>query len=329
MAFRPDAAAQRRDGRVRSPLLELPAAAALLPAWLGLAGQWHWILDLFAHFRWQYLPVAIAVIVLARRQRCRGLLWAGFATLLLNTALIAQVALQSRPEATALAPDFALRVLTINVLGSNPDKQAVVDHIRAADADIVFLAEADAAWVQALAPLDATYPHQLLHPRPDSFGLALISRIPLEAPQVRHLSPDARPTAIATLTHHGRRLLFVGMHPPPPMGAALAAVRDAQIAALGNLAAQAPVPVIAAGDFNATPWSAPMRRLAERGIGLHGQPGAWRSTWMKGTPLGIPIDHVLTSAPLWVESRQVGPDVGSDHRPVLATVRWVGTGERP
>lgn len=322
MALRSDAAAGR-NGRVRSRLLSLLAGAALLPAWLGLAGGWHWALDLFAHFRWQYLLVAIAVMLLARWQRNRWLLATGVATLLLNAVLIGQVALQSRPGPAALAPDFSLRVLAINVLGSNPDKQAVLDHIRATDADIVFLAEADEAWVQALAPLSAAYPHQLLHPRPDNFGLALLSRVPLEAAQVRQVSPGARPTAIATLTHQSRRLLFIGMHPPPPMGAALAAVRDAQIAALGELAAQVPFPVIAVGDFNATPWSAPMRRLAQRGLGLHGQPDAWQPTWMRGSPLGIPIDHVLTTAPLRVDIRQVGPHVGSDHRPVLATVRWM------
>lgn len=49
----------------------LLAALSLLPSWLGLGGGWHWVLDLFAHFPWQYLIAGFAVIgrTLRRRQR--------------------------------------------------------------------------------------------------------------------------------------------------------------------------------------------------------------------------------------------------------------------
>ena len=39
-------------------------------------------------------------------------------------------------------------------------------------------------------------------------------------------------------------------------------------------------------------------------------------------PARIPIDHVMTGSGLRVVERTVGPDLGSDHRPVIATIGW-------
>jgi endonuclease/exonuclease/phosphatase (EEP) superfamily protein YafD len=45
-------------------------------------------------------------------------------------------------------------------------------------------------------------------------------------------------------------------------------------------------------------------------------------TWSANTPFAIPIDHVLATSPLVITSRSVGPDVGSDHRPLDFVVGW-------
>ena len=71
------------------------------------------------------------------------------------------------------------------------------------------------------------------------------------------------------------------------------------------------------GDFNATPWSnafaGPSSRGWRRATGLAPTwPVAWRGV------MGIPIDHVLASSAWRVGGARVGPDIGSDHRPVMA-----------
>ena len=55
----------------------------------------------------------------------------------------------------------------------------------------------------------------------------------------------------------------------------------------------------------------------------HGAPG----TWMKSNPLiTIPIDHIMfrpdSNRPIHCRNRWVGPDLGSDHRPVVADIVW-------
>jgi endonuclease/exonuclease/phosphatase (EEP) superfamily protein YafD len=74
------------------------------------------------------------------------------------------------------------------------------------------------------------------------------------------------------------------------------------------------------GDLNCTPWSPAFDRLlaaarlrdSGRGRGLH-------PTWFSAVPfVGLPIDHVLVGPGVGVRGRHVGPDIGSDHRPVIA-----------
>ncbi len=82
--------------------------------------------------------------------------------------------------------------------------------------------------------------------------------------------------------------------------------------------------IIVAGDFNTAPWSSPFRKLlrltdmrnTNQGYGM-------QSTWNSHSPifLRMPIDHILCSRKFKVAYRKVGGDVGSDHLPVVATLR--------
>ena len=83
-------------------------------------------------------------------------------------------------------------------------------------------------------------------------------------------------------------------------------------------------PVIVAGDFNMPVESSIYRRywggfanaFSKVGIGY-----GWteRST-VKGIEVGVRVDHVLTGAGLVPCACEAGPDVGSDHLPLLAAI---------
>ena len=88
--------------------------------------------------------------------------------------------------------------------------------------------------------------------------------------------------------------------------------------ALINFANARDVPLIVAGDFNLTPWSTILQRLG-RETGLR-RSITFTPTW----PLGrkrmpfVTIDNVFVSKAFAVVSAEVGPYVGSDHRPIIA-----------
>jgi endonuclease/exonuclease/phosphatase (EEP) superfamily protein YafD len=179
----------------------------------------------------------------------------------------------------------------------------------------------DDTWAEAIATLEPLYPHRVVHPRADRFGIAVLSRLPLANRRIEELA-DGPPVVIADLAIGAKGCLLVAAHPPAPIAADWSVRRDAQLAAIGDLAASESRPVIVAGDLNSTPWSHGFRRLVSPGglkdsaVGRGLQP-TWNARRLAPR---IPIDHVIVSPEVRVISRRVGPDVGSDHLPVEATL---------
>lgn len=290
--------------------------ALLAAPWLGLAGRWHWTLDLFCHFQGQYLLASLTVLAWALWRRRRGLQACALLTLLLVGSLLGRAFLPVNPARPATP---SLRVISLNVLTANPDKARVLAYLTAAKADLLFLMEVDAEWAAALEPLKRSHAHHHLEPRQDNFGLALFSRLPLQS--VRTLHPaDGPPVIRAELVHEGRSFVFLGAHPPPPLGGRLADLRDAQLTALARQVAELDRSVLLAGDLNATPWSQALRPLAEAGLtSLH---PVWPPTWRAGSIFALPIDHAFVTPPLVLLSRRTGPNLASDHRPLEIGLGW-------
>jgi endonuclease/exonuclease/phosphatase (EEP) superfamily protein YafD len=125
------------------------------------------------------------------------------------------------------------------------------------------------------------------------------------------------PRAIEILLPDGVALLAI--HPLSPSSEFRARQNDRQLLFATNWAAGQDGPTIVVGDFNATPWSYPFRRLisstdlsnSARGFGLD------LSYPADGNPLiRVPIDHLLFSDGLAVVDRRLGPAMGSDHFPL-------------
>lgn len=298
------------------------ALTALLPSWLGLLGAWNWILDLFSHFRWQYLAVALIVLAIAAWRRAWAVVAVAALTLLLNGWLIGRLAWRHAPGSAPSVAATGLSVISLNVLRVNARKQEVIEYLRVADADIIFLMEIDDPWLAALRSLESTHPHHITSARTDNFGLALFSRVPLQDARLEYLAGSGAPTVMASVELEGRQLTVMGTHPMPPVGSHAARLRDLQLAALTSVVRHSAVPVLLVGDFNATPWSRAMRVLASGGLGFRGNAAPWKPTWRVGSLLAIPIDHALCTEPLAVTKHEIGPDVGSDHRPVSLRVGW-------
>ena len=78
--------------------------------------------------------------------------------------------------------------------------------------------------------------------------------------------------------------------------------------------------VAVCGDFNTVPWSGPFRHLASRSgmTDLYGD-GAWSGySWPTWTSvLRVPLDNCLVSGGVAVTGHRHGPDIGSDHFPLV------------
>jgi vancomycin resistance protein VanJ len=96
--------------------------------------------------------------------------------------------------------------------------------------------------------------------------------------------------------------------------------------AASRLIARAQGPTIVAGDFNLPVESLIYRRYWSSLANAFSRAGRGRGHSKFTSKFGIRIDHILTG-PGWRARRaKVGPYVGSDHRPVIADLEWIGPG---
>jgi endonuclease/exonuclease/phosphatase (EEP) superfamily protein YafD len=283
---------------------------------LGFLGRFHWLLDLFSHFRVQYLLglscLGLVLLIGRRRKTAIACLMAA----LLNAMVV--LPLFFGEEVLPTSPTKTFRVLQLNVNTQQGDPQRVLQLIDEVDPDFIVLEELNRHWIQQLSVLETKYPHSLVSPREDNFGIGLYSKWELLDQQIVEFGSAEVPSAFADLSFEGIAVRVIATHPLPPMSAINFQLRNEQLAKLAE-AVDSGTPTLMLGDFNATPWNYFFRNLlkesglrdSSRGFGI--QP-----TWPSFSRLlSIPIDHCLHSEQIVIVGREIGPDVGSDHYPVI------------
>lgn len=272
-------------------------------------------------------PVAVAA-GLARR-------WALFATaLVVALAHVAFVApeLAARSPLPAAAPGVrAVRLFNANVYFANERSGGIAEEIRASRPDVVFLQESTPAIVEAIGATGALdeLPYRLAVPRNDPFGALLAARWPLLDQDVVEL--DGRPVLLrATVETEGGPLRLYAVHVVAPFGGGRAPWVN-EMRRITEAVRTERLPVLLAGDFNATWGHQAFRRLLDSSLtdaaAARGRP--FQMTWRQGRflPPMTRIDHVLTTDGLAVVSIRTGEGGGSDHRPLVADiVRTVAPG---
>lgn len=300
----------------------LGAVVLCLPTLLALFARWSWVLDLCTHYRVYYamllVPCGLALLLFrGLRTIAVGVLVVG----LWNVAWI--VPLYVPPDVAAgNSETHRLRFLLANVRVTNRRYDLVKALIAREQPDVVLLEEVNAAWLAALEDTLDDYPHRVERPLDSTFGMALYSRLPLDMHRVRQFGKAGVPSIVARVTIDGRQLTIVGTHPRPPMSEAKAAARNEQLRDVARYLQHLDGHRIVLGDLNSTSWSPHFADFlsvsglmdSRRGFGI--QP-----TWMalRGA-IRLPIDHALVSPEISVTDRRVGPDIGSDHRPVIVDV---------
>jgi endonuclease/exonuclease/phosphatase (EEP) superfamily protein YafD len=276
--------------------------------------------ELMSHFRVQYLVIQIVtLLLLVLFQRSRWLLL-GVALLCLNGFPIAQYYLpQHRSETTQLAK---FKLLQLNVLKKNNQYAKVVSLVQKEQPDIITFEEIDQTWLDQLKPLSEAYPYKQSVPQDNNFGIGLYSKFPLKNIKLEHFGKPYRGMVFPFIsaTVHAEKLpsfTVMAAHPLPPMGGFH--TRNSQLADMAARRSTFGKNLIIAGDMNLSQWSSyfgdftKISGLRDSQLGFGVQP-TWPSTAFL---MLTPIDHVLVSENFVVLDRRIGPDVGSDHLPVI------------
>ncbi len=312
-----------RDRRGRTPWLVVKGACvavALVHPIATALGRQFWIADLISHFQAPALVatvLACAVMIGARHRR--------LALVLAAIALFQVVPLLQYSGSNPVLPDPGsherLRILMANVLYENESYDGLARLIEREKPDIVALVEYTPLWQQGLALVRLKYPYRREYPA-GADGLALwFRKRPIEINTAEVLLQDRHPVMSARFEFAGRERRLWLVHPTSPFKIRFLEGGHAEIDAIADRIGEEPGSRIVVGDMNSTEGSAHFRHflqvtgLRDSRLGF-GRQGSWPTD----RPYRIAIDHAFLSDDLAVVDRRLGPDVGSDHFPLILDV---------
>jgi endonuclease/exonuclease/phosphatase (EEP) superfamily protein YafD len=253
------------------------------------------------------LGVMLAAVLVLARQRFKAIVV--IAASAIFWIAVAPFWLASEDKLDESRPTVRLALL------QNSNARAV-EYILLTQPDLVAIADPSSPERDRTSDLEAAYPLRLrlaeggpivlarqglgLEPMPGS-------RADLELLRARILHGDS--SFDLAVVHLGR---------PWPLGAGSKNPTDPVADLATNLAGDTSR-IIILGDFNRTPWMSDMMNLSSAsGVSAKTAPGTWPG-WMP-RPFRLPLDLVIVGRDLSVKSVQLGPDLGSDHLPVIAEI---------
>ena len=287
---------------------------------LGLLDRVWWAFEVADVFRLQYLFVLVAAALaglLLRRPRVAAL-----AALLaaVNFAVLGIPIARNAAAAPSAPTSGTLRLLVANVEVGNTDFAAVERLVAQTHPDLFGVTELTPAMAQHLGKELTGYRTHVLATRGDAYGIGVYSRVPLLSATVVRFPADGPPTVVARLRVAGKPVAVVVTHVHTPFAGS---IHVRQLDALATARSQFGKRVVVCGDFNTPPWSGPLRHFAADAR-LHDLYGshAWAAyswpTW--GYVLRVPIDNCFVSNGVVVTGHHDGPNVGSDHRPLVVDI---------
>ena len=291
-----------------------------------LFGKVHWVLELASHFQVYYICAAAFLLIgnLILWRKVHALIALGLVGFGVYQLLPYYL---PAPEVEGAGEEYTVMLLNVNY--ANQKTAAVKAAIAEADPDILVLQEITPRWRKELESLVTQYRHSLSLPEEGAFGIWILSKFELVDIDIQRSGNRADIAFLhATYKTGDRELEVVALHPYPPTSGNGAEIRN-KILEAATVYASGESTRMAVGDFNCSPWSPYFRDFVrETGLRDSAQGLGVKSTWFPRQPIfGIPIDHILVSPDIEVVEREVGGDVGSDHRSVVVKFR-IAPGEK-
>ena len=245
-----------------------------------------------------------------------------------------------------MTEEDSLIVLTANLGNGRARPPLLVSLLQDVHPQVAAFQEVSLTQSQALSgSLREEYPYQALFP--DGFaGKALLSQFPILRAELLPLG-DERPDLLVELRVGKVKLTALNAHPPPPRpgkdGVRFSAATWREIQSLGKLAVESD-PCLLLGDFNLVPSRQEYQWLRSQGLKdafaevgrgwgatLPRRIGPWkRFLWLNRLLSWVPllptlrVDYLWCSPGIYPLRAWVGPDIGSDHLPLLGRVNLAG-----
>jgi endonuclease/exonuclease/phosphatase (EEP) superfamily protein YafD len=271
-----------------------------------------------------WLTFAIAVLAMwiwrgTGRSRLR---WAASALLVAFLLLTAFLLAPLAASRTLPPAGNSFRLVSFNMYKANPDPSRVSAWLARQDADIIVLLEAGPANRKALETLRGRYPYTYDCSGRNRCSTLILSRFPAAEvwPLARGDADNRRTLSAIVARFHvaGITLPITALHlnRPWPLGD-----QGPDLGRLTEAVASRGREGVIVGDFNSAPWTFLARGIARAGATrlASGATGTWPAD-APSPALMLPLDQLYLGSCLEVTALHKGPDLGSDHLPIVADI---------
>ena len=206
-------------------------------------------------------------------------------------------------------------VVSFNLHSSNQDFTKFKDWITELEPDFILLQELTPRWSDLIKrDLSSLYPKQKLLARTDNFGVGILVHQRHADKSLDFIVHELSGQIPALELRIDSQALF-SVHLMPPLNRELHQLRESQLRDLALLCKLSGPEILVGGDFNCLPWTASFRAFVEESELRHLN-SALALSWPASRPL-LALDHFFWRGKQQIFRMSVGPDLGSDHRPIL------------
>lgn len=338
--------AKKSSGLRRIARLAFFAFASL--SILCATARFFWIGELVANLRWQVGEAGLAIALLLFLARARRM---AVATLAISGLHVWPALALLIPRVQPVSSGPELCVASCNLWYANQDEDRLRAWLATDQPDVAALFEISEFWAEAIPRLSHDYPYQVIVPSPDlderraallsdleredheiispyhvRWGLALISRTPLEFVHLHGAPECPDPYVEAETVISGARIHVVALHPERPGLPQRIARRNRLLEHVAASTRWTDMSIVC-GDLNATLYSPAFADFVEAAQLIDTRQGFGRqASW--NPPMHLPgywidLDHILVRAGFAVLDCRLGSEIGSDHLPVIARLRSI------
>ena len=212
-----------------------------------------------------------------------------------------------------------ISLLNANVLMTNRNFGGLLELVRQNEPDVLLLLEPGLEWETAVEPLRSRYPFVLSEPLPNTYGMILMSRLPMKG-AIRHLLQPGVPSAkVVVRLRGGQQVALHALHPEPPLPFDDSGERDAELVTVGRSVRDEGRAAIVIGDLNDVAWSRTSSLFREvAGMNDSRVGRGFYPTFNANYPLlQWPLDHLFVSPHFELIGIERLPNFGSDHFPMM------------
>lgn len=272
------------------------------------------------------LAILLVGLVVSRRVFAHWRLAAALGSSLLLCLYGIFYSMNVQPQAQLVSKDSSptIKFATFNKLYKNKDLRTASNYFKEQNIDVLAVQEANRGEIEALSKqLGFQYYHAsgALNTG-HSTRVGIISRYPVSEVKDIRLGNGPSLVRAAIDTPEYGKIAFYALHLSGPFTPKSYSTRGTDFVTLAQTLQKEKLPAVLGGDFNTTIFSPDLREFNEAVSSKYQTITTMRwpqcSWYGFGAPLCLRIDHVYIPKNAKLIKTSIAPNLGSDHRPVIA-----------